>query len=86
MKKSKAKYTGDSGEIKGELKIVPDFLPSPAELAGKSSKTKITLEVDDDALEFYKAEARKQRAPYQRMMRNLLTHYARAQQAAEIRK
>lgn len=53
----------------------------PAELAGENPKTKITLEVDVEALEFFKREARKHNSSYQRMMRNLLGHYARTRHA-----
>jgi hypothetical protein len=60
------------------LTVLPgNFLPSPEELAGKSPQTKITLAVDDTALAFFKAEARRLGTSYQRMMRNLLASYAR---------
>jgi hypothetical protein len=55
-------------------------LPSPDELAGTLPQTKITLAVDDDALEFFKREAKKRKTSYQRMIRNLLSHYARVRQ------
>jgi len=58
-------------------------LPSPEELAGKEPQTKITLAVDDDALAFYKGEAKRLRTSYQRMMRNLLTSYAREHRRAQ---
>jgi hypothetical protein len=61
------------------LTILPrDFLPSPEELAGRTQRTKITLAVDDAALAFFKAEARRLGTSYQRMMRNLLASYARS--------
>ena len=62
----------------GALAVLPrDFMPSPEELAGKSSQTKITLAVDDDALAFFKSEAKRLGTSYQRMMRNLLAGYVR---------
>jgi predicted DNA binding CopG/RHH family protein len=78
MKKTKAKHTHDKGEIAGSLKRIADFLPAPAELAGAVPKARITLDVDQIALDFFKREAKKQKTSYQRMIRNLLTHYARA--------
>ena len=52
-------------------------LPTPEELAAKPIKTrKITLAVDDDALDYFKQEARRLGTSYQRMMRNLLSSYA----------
>lgn len=83
MKNAKPKkrilYTDDGGEIAGRLTLVPDFLPSPEELADAAPQTKITLAVDTEAVEWFKSEAKRRRgASYQRMMRNLLSAYARA--------
>ena len=53
-------------------------MPPLAALAGEvESATKITLAVDDDALEFFKREAKKRKTSYQRMLRNLIRAYAR---------
>lgn len=57
-------------------------LPSPDELAGTLPQTKITLAVDDEALDFFKREAKKRKTSYQRMIRNLLSHYARVRQTS----
>jgi len=51
-------------------------LPTPEELAGKGPQTKITLAVDNDALDFFRSEAKRLGTSYQRMMRNLLSAYA----------
>jgi hypothetical protein len=84
MKKA-TKYTHDKGEIVGKLHPVPDFLPRPEEmpsldeLAGKNGgQTKITLAIDDDTLEFFRAEAKKRKTSYQRMIRNLVRAYVYA--------
>ena len=53
-------------------------LPSPDELADNAPRTKITLTVDDDALAFFKEEAKRQKTSYQRMIRNLVSAYAKA--------
>jgi predicted DNA binding CopG/RHH family protein len=66
--------------MSGKLKRIKDDLPSPDELAGEIGKrTKVTLELDDDALAFFKGEASRRKTSYQRMIRNLVRSYARAQ-------
>lgn len=79
MKKRTVKYTDDRGEMDGELRRIKDDLPSPDELAGEiSPQTKITLALDNDALAFFKREAKRRDTSYQRMIRNLVRSYARA--------
>jgi predicted DNA binding CopG/RHH family protein len=80
MKRKTVKYTDDKGEMSGKLQRIKDDLPSPDELAGEIGKrTKVTLELDDDALAFFKQEASRRKTSYQRMIRNLVRSYARAQ-------
>jgi hypothetical protein len=80
MKRRTIKYSDDKGEIRGELRRVADELPTLDELSGKAgSQTKVTLALDDDALAFFKREASRRRTSYQRMIRNLVRSYARAQ-------
>ena len=79
MKKRTAKYADDKGEIIGELHRVRDELPSIDELTGKSGRqTKVTLALDNDALSFFKREARRRKTSYQRMIRNLVRAYSQA--------
>lgn len=82
MKKT-VKYTSDKGEIVGSLRRIQDFLPPPEKLLTtlekNGPKTKVTLELDDDALAFFKREASRRKSTYQRMIRNLVRSYARAQ-------
>src|SRR6478736_5292986 len=78
--RSKVKYSDDKGEIQGELRIVrrgemPDL---DALLDKLPDKTKVTLELDNSALEFFKREARKRNTSYQRMIRNLVRSYAQS--------
>jgi hypothetical protein len=83
MKKRTAKYADDKGEIIGELHRVRDELPSIDELTGKSGRqTKVTLALDNDALSFFKREARRRNTSYQRMIRNLVRAYSQAHRAA----
>ena len=44
-------------------------------------QTKITIALDDDALSFFKGEARRRNTSYQRMIRNLVRAYAQAHTA-----
>ncbi|CAN5459434.1 hypothetical protein BH20VER3_BH20VER3_00600 [soil metagenome] len=78
MRKKTVKYTDDFGEMEGDWERIKDDLPTPAELAGKAkAKQKVTLELDNVALDFFKREAARKKTSYQRMIRNLLLWYAR---------
>ena len=70
---TKIKYTD---EPLGEIKIVPDFLPSPAELAFREESVKVTISLSKKSVEFFKDEASKHHTQYQRMIRRLLDAYA----------
>lgn len=73
---TKIKYTD---EALGEIKIVPDFLPSPAELAYREESVKVTISLSKKSIDFFKAEASKHHTQYQRMIRQLLDTYADVQ-------
>lgn len=79
----KIKYTD---EPLGEIKIVPDFLPSPAELAFREESVKVTISLSKKSVEFFKAEASKHHTQYQRMIRQLLDIYADAQSEQRTRR
>lgn len=64
-----------SNEPVGEIKLVPDFLPTPEELALKNEQTKVTISLSSESVAFFKAAARKHRMQYQRMIRQLLDEY-----------
>ena len=61
----------------GRLKVVPDFLPSPEELAFREVGVKVTIALSRRSVEFFKREAAKHGTQYQRMIRRLLDTYAR---------
>jgi len=61
----------------GKLTIIEDFLPSPEKLFPKTEKKKITLEVDEQTVSFFKEKARKMGTKYQKMMREVLKGYAK---------
>lgn len=72
---AKIKYTN---EPLGEVKVIPDFLPSPAELAFNEEGVKVTLALSKKSIDFFKAEAAKNHTQYQRMIRRLLDAYVEA--------
>lgn len=72
---AKIKYTN---EPLGKVEVVPDFLPSPAELAFREEGVKVTLALSRKSVDFFKAEAARHRTQYQRMIRRLLDAYVDA--------
>lgn len=73
MKKKTVEYS--KGEI-GKVKLVKDFLPAPDQLVPRDDNVKVTLNLSRHSLDFFKREAKKQRVPYQRMIRALVDKYA----------
>ncbi len=73
---TKIKYTD---EPLGKVQVVPDFLPSPAELAFREEGVKVTLALSKKSIEFFKSEAAKHHTQYQRMIRRLLDAYVDGQ-------
>ena len=69
---AKIKYTN---EPLGKVRVVADFLPSPAELAFNEESVKITLALSKKSVDFFKAEAEKNHTQYQRMIRRLIDIY-----------
>ncbi len=76
------KYTN---EPIGKVEIVPDFLPSPAELAFREEGTKVTLALSRKSVDFFKSQASKHHTQYQRMIRRLLDSYVESQEALATR-
>jgi predicted DNA binding CopG/RHH family protein len=79
---AKIKY---SAEPLGKIEVIPDFLPSPAELAFREEGVKVTLALSRKSLDFFKSEAAKHQTQYQRMIRRLLDAYVDGQGAAARR-
>ena len=73
---TKTNYTN---EPLGEIHVVPDFLPSPSELAFCEEGVKVTLALSKKSVEFFKAEASRHHTQYQRMIRRLLDAYVDTQ-------
>ncbi len=72
----KIEYTD---EPLGEVKIVPDFLPSPDELAFREESVKVTISLSKKSVDFFKSQAAKHHTQYQRIIRRLLDAYVDAQ-------
>jgi hypothetical protein len=70
-------YTDDLGELDGLGRTVIDFLPPPEVLAGNDRAVKVTLMLAEDSVEFFKRQAAKYDVPYQRLIRNVVSGYAR---------
>lgn len=76
---AKIKYTD---EPIGKIKIVPDFLPTPEELAFREEGVKVTLALSKRSVDFFKSEASKHHTQYQRMIRRLLDSYVETHEEA----
>ena len=70
---AKIKYTN---KPIGTLQVVRDFLPPPGDLVFREDGVKITLALTKRSVDFFKREAKKHNAQYQRMIRRLLDAYA----------
>jgi len=70
---AKIRYTD---EPLGKVKVVPDFLPAPEDLALREEGVKVTLALSKRSVDFFKREAAKHNTQYQRMIRRLLDAYA----------
>ncbi len=75
--KEASKYTDEPIEL-GER--VPDFLPSPQELAKADEVVKITIALSKNSVDFFKQAAAESNASYQKMIRRLLDEYVQRQE------
>jgi hypothetical protein len=78
---AKIKYTD---EPIGKIKIVPDFLPTPEELAFREEGVKVTLALSKRSVDFFKSEATKHHTQYQRMIRRLLDSYVETHEESAL--
>ena len=70
--KHKIKYTD---EPLGKLKVIKDFLPPPGKILFREEPIKVTMVLSKSSVKFFKKTARKQHAPYQKLIRTLLDTY-----------
>jgi len=70
------KKTAYQNEPMGRVAVIPDFLPSPEQLALKDETVKVTIALSKNSVDFFKTEARRHHTQYQKMIRRLLDEYA----------
>lgn len=65
----------------GRLRVVKDDLPRPEDLIFKrENKKRVTIELSNNSISFFKKAAQKEKASYQVMIRRLLDFYVAKQQ------
>ncbi len=69
-------------ESLGDIELIPDFLPSPEELALKKRNTKITISLSSESVAYFKEAAAKHHMQYQKIIRQLLDEYVSHQKSA----
>ncbi len=82
VKRSMSKTIQYSNEPIGDLNLIPDFLPSPEELALKQQNTKVTISLSSESVAYFKDTAKKHHMQYQKMIRQLLDEYVAHQKSA----
>ena len=70
--KKKIVYTDEPIKL---AKTVKDFLPPPGELALRDKTVRITLNLNEDSVVFFKQEAKKTGGSYQRLIRKVVDLY-----------
>ena len=71
-----------SNEPLGDIEFIPDFLPSPEQLALKKQNTKVTIVLTSESVEYFKKAAKKHHMQYQKIIRELLDEYVSHQKSA----
>ena len=59
----------------GDIKVIRDFLPAPADLVFKEEQVKVTIGLSKGSVDFFKETARQHHTQYQKMIRRLLDIY-----------
>jgi predicted DNA binding CopG/RHH family protein len=75
----KIKYTNEPLKMGARMK---DFLPPPSQLVKREKTVKVTLELTEESVDFFKRQAKRQDVPYQRMLRGLIDIYAKRHETA----
>jgi hypothetical protein len=82
IKRFLSKQIQYSDESIGEIRLIPDFLPSPEEIALKKKNTKVTISLSSESVTYFKEVAKKHHMQYQRIIRELLDEYVAHQKSA----
>jgi hypothetical protein len=79
MKKRMGKYGGAeyADAPLGDLLIIEDDLPPPDQLDFTEEKTRVTINLNEACVQFFKREAKRHRTPYQKIIRSVLDGYVR---------
>ena len=72
MKKKKI----DIDKPVGKMKRVDDFLPRPEDLIIPERSVKVTINLSESSIEYFKKAAKKHHTKYQKLIRILLDKYA----------
>ena len=75
----KIRYTNEPVKMGARMR---DFLPPPARLVKREKTVKVTLELTEDSVDFFKRQAKREAVPYQRMLRGLIDIYAKQHETA----
>ena len=73
----KRKIKLDPDRPYGKLTFIKDDLPSPEVLAESFRTKKITIDVEEVTLDFFRKRAERSKSKYQRLMREVLKEYAK---------
>jgi predicted DNA binding CopG/RHH family protein len=60
----------------GKMTKIEDFLPAPEDLVLPERAVKVTINLSESSVEFFKKLAKKHHTKYQKLIRNLLDKYA----------
>ena len=71
--KTKSKYIN---EDLGDFTIVKDFLPRPEELILKEKNVRVTINLNQTSVIYFKNVAKSSKTKYQKIIRSVLDHYA----------
>lgn len=71
--KKEIRYTDEPVKIG---RIVPDFLPKPQDLVLRESNVRVTLNLSNASLTFFRELGRQSRVPYQKLIRRYLDEFA----------
>ncbi len=83
VKKYMSKPIQYSNKPLGDIEFIPDFLPSPEQLALKKQNTKVTIVLTSESVEYFKEAAKKHHMQYQKIIRELLDEYVSHQKNAD---
>jgi hypothetical protein len=88
MKKRTGKYANveyTDGPL-GELVVIENFLPPPDQLVFTEEKTRVTINLNQSSIDFFKVEAKRHRTQYQKIIRSVLDRYVKNATVKESKK